>query len=319
MNWTEVKIYTEGTNVEILTAITLEVDINGIEIDDPQEAKRFLEANVNQGNYADYVEDALLNPTTDEVVFKFYLAEADLGKLDRVKQEIKTMGLTGIHRIEAEPMASWDWENAWKAHYTAVELGEKVVINPHWEIYEGNRPVVFNIEPGHLFGTGLHQSTQGCVVALEKIITPQSRVLDLGCGTGVLGIISLLLGAESAVFNDIETTAIEIVEKNASLNGLKQVDVRVGNILNNPDFGETLIGAKPYTVVVANIVADVIIGLLPFVKKALQGTFICAGIIDSREIDVVSALKAQGFTIQNIDYKDNWVCIQSTYEQGDGA
>ena len=311
--WTEVKIYTKQESVELLTAITLEAEINGIEIEDPQETKRFLEENVNQGNYADYVEDELLNPTTDQVVVKFYLAEIDLPKLEQVKKEIKNLGVEHIEKIEATEMADWDWENAWKAHYKAIELGEKVVINPHWETYTGDRPVVFNIEPGHLFGTGLHQSTQGCVVELEKVIDNTSRVIDLGCGTGVLGIIALMLGAESAVFNDIEATATEIVEKNASLNGIGEVEVRVGNILKDEAFGESLLEKGKYNVVVANIVADVIIGLLPFVKKALEGTLICAGIIIEREKDVVTALEAEGFTIENISYKDNWVCIRADY------
>lgn len=315
MNWTEVKINTKRENIEILTAITLDVDIMGIEIDDPMEAKEFLEANVNQGNFADYVEDSLLNPTTDKVIIKFYLAESDLNKIDIIKEEIRTFGVSDIYEIEILDVENWDWENAWKQHYKAIEIGEKVVINPHWEKYEGDRPVVFNIEPGHLFGTGMHQSTQGCILELEKVITPDSTVIDIGCGTGILGIISKMLGAKEITAVDIETTAIEIVEENASLNGIKDIDVKVGNILKDEAFGDSLLVNKKYNVVVANIVADVIIGLLPFIQKALAedgGQFICAGIIDEREQDVITALKNANFSIENISYKDNWVCIRSS-------
>ena len=310
--YTEVNIYTKSDYIEEITGALLTEDIEGVQIIDKQEDAVFLRANVNRGNYADYVEDELLSPDeTEPVIVRLYIAEGDEAKLERAK--VALGNITGVERIEEVVTQSEDWENKWKEHYKPMEVGKNVVIVPNWEEYTNSAKTVFTIEPGHLFGTGLHQSTQQCIEELEKYANGKA-MLDIGCGTGVLAIISLLLGGSRAVAVDIEETAKQIVAENARLNGVEdRIEVHAGNILVDDDFADMLADTLPngekFEVVTANIVADVIIAMLPFIKRVLSGKLVMAGIIDLRESDVREALIGHGFEVVSVGYKDNWVCM----------
>lgn len=309
MDWTEINIYTQSKFVEEITTLLMLQGIDSVQIIDKEDDALFLQANVNQGNYADYVEDELLNPTLfGPVIVRFYLLESESSLLSNAKSALASLADKGLIDIEEIKTHSSNWENKWKEYYKPLPLGQNVVIVPAWESYNDPTKTIFTIEPGHLFGTGLHQSTQQSIVELEGRAKNQ-KVLDLGCGTGILAIISLLLGAEHATAVDIEPTAIDIVNQNSMLNGVK-VEVVIGNILNDPKLAKAL-SQNIYTLITANIVADVIIAMLPFVKQVLDGTFICAGIITERENDVKTALLSHGFNVINTNYQDNWVCIVS--------
>lgn len=313
MNFHEIKIHTNPENIDNIGGQLVLGDILGYEIIDETDTADFLRKNVNNGTgYADYVEDSLLTPSTDQVIIKIYLEESDIHKLDFIKElEKKSLDL-GIEKIETTMANSADWENKWREYYKPMEIGQDVVIVPVWETYTGSHKKVFTIEPGHLFGTGLHQSTQGCIEQIEKYAQDQ-QMLDLGCGTGVLAIISLLCGATHATGIDIEATAPKIVGENAKLNNVSdKISVHVGNIIADENFALQIIKQnKKYGLITANIVADVIIAMLSFVKQVISndGKLVMAGIIKDREQDVKRALADYGFAVIETTYKDDWVCI----------
>jgi len=317
--WTEVSIYTTSEGVEILTATLMELNIAGIQIEDDEEMKAFLMANVNQGNYCDYIDDELLEKESGEVRVKFYLTKDSHGQelLQSVKNELEVLrGMelgTDLGRlaVETTEVLEEDWIENFKKHFKPLPVGKNIIIKPNWEEYRAKEgQVVFTIEPGHLFGTGLHQSTQLCIAEIEKYTTKGAKLLDLGCGTGILAIIGLLLGAGNAVAVDIEPKVIDIAHENARLNNVGNLVVYSGNLLRDEELKENLLKNR-YDIVTVNIVADVIIGLLDFVKEALAegGLIVASGIIDEREADVCNALQRHGFKIKSIQHKDNWVCV----------
>ncbi|MCL1934803.1 MAG: 50S ribosomal protein L11 methyltransferase [Defluviitaleaceae bacterium] len=304
MQWLEINIITNKEEKDNILQNLILNDILEIQIIDKQEDAIFLKENVNKVNYADYVEDELLFPNTNEIIIKIYLNFSDLSKIEHIKSLQNNINIQ-INKVNSE-----DWENKWKEHYKPIEIGHDIVVVPSWEKYYGSRKN-FTIEPGHLFGTGLHQSTQQTIEEVEKY-AKNTNMLDIGCGTGILAIISLICGAKEATAIDIEESAIDIVTKNADLNNVN-VNLLVGNILENENLRSKLL-EKKYSLITANIVADVIISMLLFIKQAISknGVFICAGIIKEREKDVIIKLSQNNFKIININYKDNWVCITSS-------
>lgn len=193
-----------------------------------------------------------------------------------------------------------------------MEIGEKILIKPEWEeLTQDTDRIVFNINPGMTFGTGSHYTTQLCIENLEKYITDGSTMLDLGCGSGILSIISLLLGASCAVAVDIDPNAVDIAYQNAERNNVdkSKYHVYAGNILTDEELQSKISGK--YDVVAANIVADVIIGLTPKAREYMKdgGVFITSGIIEDRVDDVKAALEQNGFTIVDIKQRKDWVSI----------
>lgn len=312
MKWTEFNIHTNQQSLESITGLLLLEGIEGTQIIDKVEDSRFLRDNVNKGNYADYVEDILLNPPIGSTIIRFYLNETDIIKYNYFKSSLNSKPeiLKEVYKIETKKCQNSDWENEWKSHFKPIHIGKNIVIVPVWETYINNQKIIFIIEPGHLFGTGLHESTQQSIVKIEKY-AKNATVLDIGCGTGILSIISLLCGAKHATAVDIELTAEVIVSKNATLNKVeKKIDVHIGNLLQDKYLSKQLL-SKNYNLIIVNIVADVIIAMLYFITKALDGIFIVAGIIKERKDDVTNALLLHKFNIISINYTGNWVCIVS--------
>ena len=195
-----------------------------------------------------------------------------------------------------------DWADNWKKFFKVTEIGKKLVIRPTWEEYSGDDSrKVLSIDPGAAFGTGTHETTRLCLEMLEDNIKDGSRMLDIGCGSGILSIAALLFGAEKAVGVDIDSLAVKVATENAEINDLSnKSDFIQGNLADNID-GE-------FDVICANIVADVVMMLTPDVEKYLaqDGVFICSGIIDIRAEEVEKCLKANGFEIMDARVKENW-------------
>ena len=219
----------------------------------------------------------------------------------------------GRLEIHIDNMKEEDWANNWKKYFHPLEVGEKILIKPEWEELKDNTDrIVFNINPGMSFGTGGHYTTQLCIETLEKYIKPGVKVLDLGCGSGILSIISLLLGADSAFAVDIDPNAVDIAYQNAGMNDvdISKYTVKAGDIITNTEL-QNEIAQNEYDVVVANIVADVIIALAPKAREYMKkgGVFITSGIIEDRVDDVKAALEKCGFEIDSIKQRKDWVSI----------
>ncbi len=318
MDWIEVCIHTNTEAIEAVSAMLFEVGITGVQIDDDIDLQNFL---LNNDSQWDYVDESLLNKEYAETHITFYVSDNAYGNeiLSAVRNEIqrfKSMNLEinlGSLELTLTNVNEEDWVNNWKKYYKPFEVGKKIVIKPLWEEYkEETDRIIFNSNPGSVFGTGLHQSTQLCISELESYVDQNTTLLDLGCGSGILSIIALLLGAKSAYAVDIDKNAVEIAYENASINNISKDKYFVcsGNVLTDLELQERL-GYEKYDVVVANIVADIIIGLAYIVSRQLKqnGIFISSGIIKERFPEVIHALEENHFEVLGINYKDDWVCI----------
>ncbi|MCL2576075.1 MAG: 50S ribosomal protein L11 methyltransferase [Defluviitaleaceae bacterium] len=312
MEWIKAAIKTEPKNIEIVCAILLNHGIEGVEIIDPQENMRFL--NEDEAQNWDYIDEDLLAKDLDDfATVQFFMPADDTtgdhrSPLQGLRLDLKDFGELSAQTVED------DWSDAWLQYYKPFKIGKKIVVRPHWEEYLANDgEIVFTIDPGHVFGTGQHQSTALCIRLLDKHVEGGENLLDIGCGSGILSIISLLLGASCATAIDIDPQAVKMTGTNADLNSVtpERLQALTGNILLDNNFYEKIVQNAPYQIITANIVADIIIALAPIAAKliAINGKFIVGGIIDDREEEVKSALQAAGFAIDEIMTQDNWVAI----------
>lgn len=318
MDWIKVSIFTTSQGIEPVSGRLYQLGIGGLEIEDEQDFKEFLRDNKQ---YWDYVDEELVKKMEGETKVKAYVSDDTAGRelllaIKSTLKELKELDCNnefGRLEIEADNMTEQDWANNWRQYFHPMEIGEKVMIKPEWEeLTEPTDRIVFNIEPGMSFGTGSHYTTQLCIEALEKYIKPGVKMLDLGCGSGILSIISLLLGADMAVAVDIDPNAVDTAYQNAERNNVDRSKYTVlsGNVVTDCDI-QAEISKNKYEVVAANIVADVIIGLAPKAKEYMteDGVFITSGIISDRVDDVKTALLENGFEITAINQRKDWVSI----------
>jgi len=323
MDWIETYIYTSSEGTEAVCALLMENGVNGMQIQDDEEMLNFIEENPF---HWDYVDEELSNKEKGEVYVVFYLPKTPEGfeVLANIKSGIQNLLAMGVPfdlgrlYVESKNVSEEDWIDNWKKYYKPFKIGEKIVIKPDWEKYEPKEgEKVFRINPGNLFGTGLHQTTRLCIEQLEKYVDANSEIVDLGCGTGILSIIGLMLGGKSAYAADMELNVKEVVSENALKNNIDmdRYLIRQGNVLKDKNLIDE-IKEKTFKLAVVNIVADVIIALSPFIMDILSkgGIFIASGIIDERLEDVKEALKHTGFKIRDIIDKDGWVCVVSAKE-----
>lgn len=296
MDWLEISVDAHGepdAMCERLAALGAESFV----IEDENDFKDFLE---NNTQYWDFVDDRLEREFAGASRVKFWVSDDDAGRA--VLARVEAGGLA----LAVKPVKDSDWENNWRDYYQPVEIGQKLVIVPEWIDYEGDR-VPVKLDPGLLFGTGDHPTTKMCLAAAEEYAAPGRRVLDLGCGSGILGIAAAVLGAQSVTAVDVDEKAPEIVRANAALNGVEErFSVQVGDVIASERLRRKL-GAG-YDLVFANIVADVILPLAPYAPGFLAagGAFVCSGIIDGREDEVEAALIAAGLTIRRHEHRDEW-------------
>ena len=318
MDWIQVTIFTTSAGIEPVSGVLYQLDITGIEIEDEADFQDFLE---NNRQYWDYVDEKLMEEKHKETCVKIYVSDNPAGhaQLLAVREELRALkerdpeNAFGRLEISLDNLCEEDWANNWKQYFHPMPVGEKILIKPEWEeLLEQTDRIVFNINPGMSFGTGSHYTTQLCIEQLEKYVKPQDTVLDLGCGSGILSIISILLGAKEAVAVDIDPNAVDIAYENAQRNGVgkDQYTVLAGNILTDMAVQEK-ISKKKYPVVVANIVADVIIGLAPAARRYIteDGVLITSGIIADRIADTQAALEENGFCVVAIERRADWASI----------
>lgn len=319
MDWIRVSILTSGEGIDPVSACLREFGVEQVEIvDDMESVREYLAQNTQ---YWDYIDESELLKNDGQPCVRFYLNDdwEAHARLDSIAQGLaalrqRAQGLDlGSLQILQDIVREEDWANNWKKFYHPMPVGERLLIVPAWEQINAEPPrVKLMLEPGLVFGTGEHQSTQLCLAELEKRVRPRDEILDLGCGSGILSIAGLLLGAKNAVAVDVDPNARKIAEENATLNGidLAGYHVYIGDVVKDKHLQETLAG-QCYDVVVANIVADVIIALSPLARQWMKpdGIFIASGIISERFEDVTRALAEAGFEVCGTNQRDGWVCV----------
>ena len=318
MNWIKVTIYTTNAGIEPVSGRLLQLGITGLEIEDAKEFDDFLE---ESKEFWDYVDEDLVTKMHGETNVKVYVSDDTAGRelllaIKSTLAELKSLDIDNVFgrlEMETDGMTEEDWTNNWRKYFHTMEIGERLLIKPEWEELEKPTDrIVFNIEPGMSFGTGSHYTTQLCLEALEKYIKPGDKMLDLGCGSGILSVIALMLGASEAVAVDIDPNAVDTAYQNAARNNVdkSKYTVLAGNVVTDPDI-QAEISRNKYEVVCANIVADVIIGLAPKAREYMKegGVFITSGIIEDRIDDVKAALLDNGFEIVAVNKRKDWASI----------
>lgn len=311
-SWSKTTLYTTTQGIEIVSAFLIEQGVGGVEIQDAQDFKNFLS---DTEIHWDYVDEDLMALKNSETSITFYLPENAQGKetLIAIKSGLKRLPTLcegvdlGRLTLESDTVHEEDWSTVWKQFYHPTPIGDKLLIVPSWEndITDSNGRVKLLLDPGMAFGTGTHSSTKLCLEFLQDVVKPGDAMLDIGCGSGILAVASLLLGAQKAVGVDIDELAAKIALENAALNGVeKHLATYVGDLTDQV--------SGQYDVICANIVADVIIRLCPDVPQFLKpdGTFITSGIIDTRKDDVTAAITANGLKIDEVKEENGWVSLK---------
>lgn len=311
MKYNKISIETTTEAVDFISNLFDERGLEGIEIIDniplSEEEKNAM--------YIDILPE--LEPDDGSAVVNSYVS-ADIN-IDELKEaiaeglkEIAMFVSVGKGKITIQETDDQDWINNWKAFFKPFRVADDIMIKPTWEPLDSvkENDIVVEIDPGTAFGTGSHETTKLCIMGLRKYITNQTKVLDIGCGSGILSIIGLKLGAKEVVGTDIDPVAIEATRENIQVNGIKeeQFTLLSGNIITDEAIQKE-VGMETYDIVVANILADVIILLSGKIGKHLKkdGIFISSGIINNKKNEVQTALLENGFTIIETNQMGDWV------------
>ena len=306
--WLEIAINTTPDRLDEVTAKLTAAGMAGLVIEDEAEFQQFLEQN---RQYWDYVDQELLDRMKGVTRVKFYVTDDADG---RAQLPQYTHGLDCEYTVTS--LSDNDWAYSWQKYYKPLSIGERLYVVPQWEkekpVPDGRVP--FYLNPGLTFGTGSHASTQLCLEGVEAHTKQGDTVLDLGCGSGILSIAALVLGASHALAVDIDPKAVDVAYENAALNGIgkDRYTVRAGDILTDTALAAE-IARQRYPLVLANIVADVIIPLSAHVPDLLtqDGIFLCSGIIDTRAHEVEATLERNGLKIIKKREKNGWVALEA--------
>ena len=306
MQWIEVNVAVTHEAVEAVADIMNSVGAKGVAIEDPQ----LINDLRNSGTWE--LCDIPEQQNTEIVTISAYYADDEKlqGRLEQIEAELNVIeeriGKYRFGNTRFRTVSEQDWANEWKQYFHVTHVGESLVIKPSWEDYtakEGEH--VIEIDPGMAFGTGTHHTTNMCMERLEKVLPADATVFDVGTGSGILAIAAALLGAKEVRAVDIDGVAVRVAKENVADNGLSQkVDVREGDLLHGTE-GQA-------DVIIANIIADIIIMLLPDIPGKLKddGIFLASGIIDERCADITEAAKKVGLAVDAVDHRGGWVVMQ---------
>ena len=312
MKWKSFRLKTTTQAEDIVSSMLADLGIEGVQIED----KIPLTAADKEQMFVDILPET---EADDGIAYlSFYLEEdADTESiLKNVRQELEEMsefmdlGECSIEESETEDV---DWVNNWKQYFHQFYVDDILII-PSWEDVkpEDEDKVVIHIDPGTAFGTGMHETTQLCIRQIRKHVTSDTEILDVGCGSGILGMLALKFGAKHSVGTDLDPCAIDATYENMEVNGISkdQYEVMIGNIIDDKAVQDK-VGYECYDIVVANILADVLVALTPVIVNQLKkgGIYITRGIIDDKEETVVEAVKKAGLEVLEVTYQGEWVSV----------
>ncbi len=312
MKWNQYRLKTTTQAEDIVSSILAELGVEGVQIED----KVPLTKEDKEQMFVDILPDIEEDDGTAYLTFYLDPEEDNAGMLMQIKEELEEMrdfldiGECTIEESETEDV---DWVNNWKQYFHQFYIDDILVI-PSWEKVkeEDSDKLIIHIDPGTAFGTGMHETTQLCIRALKKYVTEESVVLDVGCGSGILGMLALKFGAKYSVGTDLDPCAITATHENMEENGIRkeQYEVMIGNIIDDKEVQDKA-GYERYDIVLANILADVLVPLTPVVLHQMKpgAVYITSGIIDDKEETVVEAVKAAGLTVLEVNHQGEWVSV----------
>lgn len=317
MNWTEAEIYTSTEGADIICASLLDIGIKGFSIKDSEDFNEFLK---NKDGKWDYIDDDLMSMKNCETSVTVYLPDNTQGgemlislkNILRLLKSRDTQNKWGRLEVKLKSVKEEDWANNWKQYFKPLRIGNKLLIKPSWEDYdESDNRIVLEIDPASSFGTGQHNTTKLCLELLEDSIKPGDRLLGLGCGSGILSIGGMLLGAHEAAAVDIEENAVSTSIRNALKNNIsmEKYHAYCGNIISDIALRNTL--GSNYDIITANIVADILIAMSELFKKFLkpEGLIIISGIITERKTEVIKIVTSCGFEVIKEAESDGWAAV----------
>ena len=312
MKWNKFRLTTTTEAEYIVSSMLMDLGIQGVEIED--------KVPLTQSDKEQMFVDILPETEADDGVayLSFYLEEdEDKEKvLADVRAELQDMASylnVGACTIEESQTEDVDWVNNWKQYFHQFYVDDILII-PSWEEVkpEDSDKMVIHIDPGTAFGTGMHETTQLCIRQIRKYTTPETTILDVGCGSGILGMLALKFGAKYSVGTDLDPCAIEATYEKMEVNGISKemYEVMIGNVIDDKDVQDK-VGYGKYDIVVANILADVLVALTPVIVDQLKdgGIYITSGIIDDKEETVVEAVKVAGLEVLEVTYQGEWVSV----------
>ena len=312
MKWNKFRIKTTTEAEDIVCSSLMELGIQGVELED--------KIPLTQSDKEQMFVDIMPEIDVDDGVayISFYLEEEEDKEavLAAVREELADIAAyanVGEASIEESQTEDVDWVNNWKQYFHQFTIDDVLII-PSWEDVqpEDEDKMIIHIDPGTAFGTGMHETTQLCIRQIKKYVTPDTVILDVGCGSGILGMLALKFGAKYSVGTDLDPCAIDATHENMEVNGISrdQYEVMIGNIIDNREIQDK-VGYGKYDIVAANILADVLVPLTPVILAQLKpgGIYSTSGIIDEKEQTVVDAVEKAGFTVLEVHHQGEWVSV----------
>ena len=312
MNWNQFRLKTTTEAEDIVSSMLADLGIEGVQIED----KIPLTQSDKEQMFVDILPDM---PEDDGCAYLTFYLDEEVDKhemLLKVRQELEEMRSylnVGDCTIEESQTEDVDWVNNWKQYFHQFYIDDILVI-PSWENVEAkdSDKMVIHIDPGTAFGTGMHETTQLCIRQLKKYVTEDTEILDVGCGSGILGMLALKFGAKHSVGTDLDPCAIDATYENMDNNGISrdQYEVMIGNIIDDKEVQDK-VGYEKYDIVAANILADVLVPLTPVIIHQLKkgGIYITSGIIEDKEEVVVEAVKKAGLEVLEVNHQGEWVSV----------
>lgn len=312
MKWNQFRLKTTTEAEDIVSSMLADLGIEGVQIED----KIPLTQSDKEQMFVDILPDI---PEDDGCAYLTFYLDEDVDKQElllKVRQELEEMRSylnVGECTIEESQTEDVDWVNNWKQYFHQFYIDDILVI-PSWENVEAkdSNKMVIHIDPGTAFGTGMHETTQLCIRQLKKYVTEDTEILDVGCGSGILGMLALKFGAKHSVGTDLDPCAIDATYENMDNNGISrdQYEVMIGNIIDDKAVQDK-VGYEKYDIVAANILADVLVPLTPVIIHQMKkgGIYITSGIIEDKEDVVVKAVKEAGLEVLEVNHQGEWVSV----------